>query len=96
MDWFSRRQPEKPLNALSTAVDSLRTDLFALRSLVLDQDTEIKRLQNERTLRETELADLRTRHEVLIKRIGVRLQRAAEQANELPDVAEIRNSRRFR
>jgi len=82
MTWFTRSAPKAPLDDLAHAVSHLRTDLDQLRTLCLDLDLECKKLRQERALRETEVADLRTRYETLVKRIGARVDRQAETAAE--------------
>lgn len=89
MSWFR----VKAVDSLSSAVAQLRSDLLALRSLVLEQAQEIATLRQERALRETEMADLRTRYETLIKRIGARQQKQ-EELSAGSDFSAIQRRRR--
>lgn len=90
MSWFRPKPDESALADLVTAVGGLRTAVADLRTLVVDQGTEISRLQNERALRETEMADLRTRYETLIRRIGARLDRTEKPETETDSPLTVR------
>lgn len=88
MTWFRPEKRENDLDALRSEFDQLRTRVADLSTLVLEQDTQIKLLRQERALREAELMDLRTRFETIIKRVQQRIARV-EEPEEKPATTQL-------
>jgi predicted nucleic acid-binding Zn-ribbon protein len=90
----SNELPQYDDSALRARLDDLRSDFVHLRTMVRAQETAVATLQNERVLRESELADLRTRMEVVIKRIGARLERVNRPTDDLENAMTLVRSKR--
>ena len=91
---FWRKDTETPIKALADAITDLRSELAGPSSLILGLAERVSVLEQERALRETEMSDLRTRYETLIKRVGARLDSQREPEHDSTYTMQKRLGRR--